>query len=373
MKKLFSCTILICLFQHITVAQDWSDSGETSTTNDNINVIGYLRTTDGSDRLQLFVDNAANYSRIMWGDDLGDRLSFYFNYHDGTASDVEVMTLQSNGKVGIGQTTPSTRLEVSGSETTNRISQSGGTYTELAQRAWSGSAGILFSAYASNGYVQGGLATTGNTKYKFNAQSFGASHHGAKMIYTDHSSIRFFISPVSTGADSNVEWGPAVMTLKRGGRVGIGTTNPDELLTVNGTIHSSEVRVDLDVPAPDYVFSPDYQLNTLEETAAYIEENHHLPEIPSAAEMEANGVELGEMNMLLLKKIEELTLHMIELKKENQQLKEEQSQTPMANSQLANQIEGLKLHMIEMNKQNIEQQKLIESLQQVVSTLKSTK
>ncbi|MCV9387443.1 hypothetical protein [Reichenbachiella ulvae] len=107
------------------------------------------------------------------------------------------------------------------------------------------------------------------------------------------------------------------------GYVGIGTTTPDELLTVNGTIHSSEVRVDLDVPAPDYVFSPDYQLSTLEETAAYIEENHHLPEIPSAAEMEANGVELGEMNMLLLKKIEELTLHLIEKEEQMNEMQKE--------------------------------------------------
>lgn len=101
------------------------------------------------------------------------------------------------------------------------------------------------------------------------------------------------------------------------GKLGIGTTTPDEKLTVKGKIHSEEVRVDLSVPAPDYVFEPHYNLQTLESLEKFIKSEKHLPEIPSAKEMEANGVELGLMNMLLLKKIEELTLYLIDLKKEH--------------------------------------------------------
>ncbi len=93
--------------------------------------------------------------------------------------------------------------------------------------------------------------------------------------------------------------------------VGIGTATPDEMLTVNGTIHAKEVRVDMNVPGPDYVFEEGYDLLSLSEIEAYINANNHLPEIPTAAEIEANGLQLGEMNMLLLKKIEELTLHTI--------------------------------------------------------------
>ncbi|MDN4167080.1 tail fiber protein [Cytophagales bacterium LB-30] len=109
------------------------------------------------------------------------------------------------------------------------------------------------------------------------------------------------------------------------GNVGIGTSNPDEKLTVKGTIHTQEVRVDLNgaVTPPDYVFESDYPLSSLTEVERYIKENKHLPEVPSAAEMEANGVKLLEMNMLLLKKVEELTLHMIEMKKENAEMKTE--------------------------------------------------
>jgi len=87
--------------------------------------------------------------------------------------------------------------------------------------------------------------------------------------------------------------------------------NSSELI-VDGGIRAEEIKVEI-VNGPDYVFEPDYQLRTLQETKKYIAENKHLPEIPSAKEMEANGVDLGIMNMRLLKKIEELTLHQIEL------------------------------------------------------------
>jgi len=105
------------------------------------------------------------------------------------------------------------------------------------------------------------------------------------------------------------------------GYFGIGTSLPDQKLTVKGIIHAQEIRVDLSVPGPDYVFEKKHKLPTLEEIKSFIDQNKHLPEVPSAAEMEKNGVQLGEMNMLLLKKVEELTLYVIELKKENNELR----------------------------------------------------
>jgi len=104
----------------------------------------------------------------------------------------------------------------------------------------------------------------------------------------------------------------------RSGNVGIGTASPDQKLTVKGYIHAEEVRVDLNVPGPDYVFEKNYELLTLQNLEQYINQHKHLPEVPSATEMEANGVYLKEMNMLLLKKVEELTLHLIELNKQVQ-------------------------------------------------------
>ena len=99
------------------------------------------------------------------------------------------------------------------------------------------------------------------------------------------------------------------------GNVGIGTSSPDAKLAVKGTVHANEVKVDLNVPGPDYVFNEDYNLTSLDSIKTYIDQNKHLPEVPSAKEMEKDGIQLGEMNMLLLKKIEELTLHVIEQNK----------------------------------------------------------
>jgi hypothetical protein len=123
------------------------------------------------------------------------------------------------------------------------------------------------------------------------------------------------------------------------GNVGIGTTSPDEKLTVNGTIHSIEVKVTPSVPTPDYVFEPDYKLTSLEELKAYVDKNHHLPEIPSAKEIEKNGIQLGDMNMKLLKKVEELTLYLIEKdnndKEKDAQLQLQQNQINQLKEQLS--------------------------------------
>ncbi|WP_340063196.1 hypothetical protein [Ascidiimonas aurantiaca] len=105
------------------------------------------------------------------------------------------------------------------------------------------------------------------------------------------------------------------------GNIGIGTSNPDMKLTVKGNIHAEEVKIDLNVPAPDYVFKKDYKLRSIEALEKFIEENHHLPEIPSAKEFEQNGILQAKMDMDLLKKIEELTLYIIAQQKEIERLK----------------------------------------------------
>ena len=117
-------------------------------------------------------------------------------------------------------------------------------------------------------------------------------------------------------------WGES-MRINVAGNVGIGTTNPDSKLTVKGDIHAEEVRVDLSVPGPDYVFEEDYDLPSLESIQQYVKENKHLPEVPAAKELEENGIDLGVMNMLLLRKVEELTLHLIEQDKINKEQAEE--------------------------------------------------
>ena len=130
------------------------------------------------------------------------------------------------------------------------------------------------------------------------------------------------------------------------GNVGIGTEDPgtDWKLAVNGKIRSKEIKVE--TGWADYVFEKDYPLPTLQEVEKHIVEKGHLINIPSADEVEANGIELGEMNKLLLEKIEELTLYIIaadkkatELQKVNEDLIRKQRNT---NARIQDLEKGLK-------------------------------
>jgi hypothetical protein len=94
------------------------------------------------------------------------------------------------------------------------------------------------------------------------------------------------------------------------GNVGIGITNPAERLAVNGVIRAREIKVE-SINWPDYVFEKNYQIASLGDLEKYIKANKHLPEMPSAKEVENNGVELGDLVKKLLKNQEELTLHLI--------------------------------------------------------------
>ncbi|UGU18115.1 hypothetical protein LS482_09570 [Sinomicrobium kalidii] len=102
------------------------------------------------------------------------------------------------------------------------------------------------------------------------------------------------------------------------GMVGIGTSSPGSWkLAVNGNIRAKEIKVE--TGWSDFVFEKDYRLPTLEEVEQHIKEKGHLKDIPSAKEVAENGIFLGEMDAKLLRKIEELTLYVLELKKENRQ------------------------------------------------------
>jgi len=111
---------------------------------------------------------------------------------------------------------------------------------------------------------------------------------------------------------SFVSWGAG------NSNVGIGTTDTKGYkLAVAGNMIAESVKVSLQANWPDYVFAKEYPLPTLQETEKHIKEKGHLPGIPSAAEAKANGIDLGVMNAKLLQKIEELTLHLIEQCKAN--------------------------------------------------------
>ena len=123
-----------------------------------------------------------------------------------------------------------------------------------------------------------------------------------------------------------------------GGNVGIGTISPTYKLSVNGTIGTKEVIVTA-TGWSDYVFAPGYRLKPLEEIALYIKANHHLPDIPTEAEVKENGVSLGEMQSKLLARIEELTLHMIQEHERNDRLEQSVYQLQKQNQELRERID----------------------------------
>ena len=148
--------------------------------------------------------------------------------------------------------------------------------------------------------------------------------------YTNGQGIIFNVTGGMTLGDDGLpsDIGTSRFIVKNNGQVGIGT-EADPIpsafkLAVNGGIIATRVKVATYNSADwaDYVFDEEYKLMPLEKVESFVAENKHLPDVPSAKEVEANGVDLMEMNVLLLKKVEELTLHTIAQQKEIEALKE---------------------------------------------------
>lgn len=128
--------------------------------------------------------------------------------------------------------------------------------------------------------------------------------------------------PVASGKVRNTIGGTTGVISVYDGKVGIGTRNPQSDLAVNGTITAKKIKVTATDWA-DFVFKENYPLRPLDEVEQFIKTNRRLPDMPSEKEVIEKGNDLGEMDKNLLRKIEELTLYLIELKKENQEIKKE--------------------------------------------------
>lgn len=113
------------------------------------------------------------------------------------------------------------------------------------------------------------------------------------------------------------------------------TTSGSNTVAVNGTIEARKVLVTQANPFPDYVFDSGYRLPSLEELNRYILSNHHLPEVPSADSIEKSGLDVGAGQVILLKKIEELTLYLIQQGKKVEVARQD-------NLRLAERLEKLK-------------------------------
>ena len=209
-------------------------------------------------------------------------------------------------------------------------------YYERMRITSDGKVGIGTSYPTNTFHVNGTMKLVGLSQLPLNATNSNMLNYANQYDFKLSSSVNGFFITVSNGFNDRKVYlqsghqdpdfagaTGSIFLNPFGGRVGIGTTSVDAQLTVKGDVHAEEVRVDLTVPGPDYVFEEDYDLPKLESLKEYVQENKHLPEVPSASEMEAEGIDLGVMNMLLLKKVEELTLYLIEQNQQMEQLRKE--------------------------------------------------
>ena len=115
---------------------------------------------------------------------------------------------------------------------------------------------------------------------------------------------------------------PSLMIDGTTNNVGIGTNSPSHKLSVNGSIRAKEIKVNI-ANWPDYVFADNYSLPSLEEVESFIKKNKHLPGISKATTLESEGMDVSKMQTLMMEKIEELTLYLIEANKKIEDLKKE--------------------------------------------------
>jgi hypothetical protein len=228
----------------------------------------------------------------------------------GVAAPLTDLSIAANGNVGIGFTTPRALLDVSGPIAITNSANVGGVSFSTTFWPASGGGGLL-AWNKSNGQGEVSLVSL----------SGGGADGGFSFYDRD--------SPL--------------MRITKAGNVGIGTATPAHVLHVQGTIGAEEVIVSS--TGADYIFAPDYHLKPLNEVSAYIRLNHHLPEIPSAAEVKAKGVSLGEMQTKLLAKIEELTLHLIEVDERNKALEEQNRALAEHDRELRAIVNGLQSFM----------------------------
>ena len=301
--------------------------------------------------------------------------SLYF-----TIRDSEKMRIEESGNIGIGTVSPESRLHVnSGSGQTAFIAQVDGrtrftvnsngsisvgtstigpvngmyvdgnvnigtTSSNSRLHVNSTSGQTAFTAQVngsnkltvnSNGSVSVGVATTGPTNgmHVNGNVNIGTTSSSSRLQVNSTSGQDAFIAQVNgsnklmVNSNGSVSVGSATTGPANGmyvsGSIGIGTTNVNDYkLAIAGKAIAEEVVVKLRTNWPDYVFEEDYNLKQLDEVKDYIKEYKHLPNIPTATEIEEKGISLGTINTILVEKIEELTLYLIEHQQVINELKE---------------------------------------------------
>ncbi|MBV6647073.1 MAG: hypothetical protein KI790_16570 [Cyclobacteriaceae bacterium] len=285
-----------------------------------------------------FKANGANYYQVLYN---GNHIQWK---HYENSNYIPKMSLSNDGKLGLGVANPSSSLDimansVSGGEHLVKFKVTDASNDYMTIQNNTGAGGQFIPS------IVGFHESDNRLALRLTASTSSSADNGNNALMVFDSRLNNSGTQTTISTRPLFQWSnytSTKMTMLANGNLGIGTTTPDSKLSVNGTIHTKEVKVDLNGWS-DFVFENDYKLRTLEEVEVHINEKGHLPEIPSEAEVTEYGINLGEMDTKLLQKIEELTLYLIE---QNKELKFQQDQ-------------------------NQAQQELIEQLQKEVSALKN--
>jgi hypothetical protein len=308
--------------------------------------IGVATGGGGAGDIRQFATGGTN--RLIWGTNALDR-----------------MALNSSGYLGIGTIDPETKLHVKGGDIkindsfpflyftpTDIGANSGIRFNDQTTPA--SPAGYMIYNYSQSAFKifhgensSSGLnldinhklglgldVPAGKMHIKYNSGTGNphlmleeaSSTDGGRITFKNAGTTKFwdlwgYPDPTNANANFNIYYSGLgnILSIQGNGNVGIGTTTPDNKLDVLGVIRANEIIVE--TGWADYVFENNYALKDLNEVEKYINENKHLPNVPSAKEIQEKGAHVAELMTKMMAKIEELTLYTIKQQKEIDELK----------------------------------------------------